>query len=225
MFYYNTSIYGHSSGLTVLPDMLLLRITYTEKTMKKLIIILTLLFTASAQADSHIVLKDWQLGLDKKQIKQVKKDNKICGKGKFSLKATKGKGCGITRPLLTGLMTMANEFVYMPKITYTDGKVSAIFWMFEHDGGSEIMPSFRWDHFVGAFKNKYGSALKCEEHTTETRIGASYNDVKCFMQVGDQILQIDKYGDSISYGTVLIAYASEVEEKYNNNQETANQDL
>ena len=45
------------------------------------------------------------------------------------------------------------------------------------------------------------------------------------MQVGDQILQIDKYGDSISYGTVLIAYASEVEEKYNNNQETANQDL
>jgi len=197
-----------------------------EKTMKKLIIILTVLFTASAQADSQIVLKDWQLGLDKKQIQQVMKDNKLCGKGKFSFVNTGRNKCGlIVKSLLTGQMTIANEYVDLPKVDYKDGKSSAIFWIFRHEGSHDLMPTFNWNKFKTAFLKKYGTDIVCEEHITTTRIGAEYQDETCTIEKGDQVLIIDKYGTSIDYGTILLANRDQVSKEADQEQKQANQDL
>ena len=194
--------------------------------MKKFIIILTVLFTASAQADSQIVLKDWQLGLDKKQIKQVKKDNKVCGKGKFSFRKTGRNKCNLAvKAMLAGQMTIANEYMPMPYVEYTDGKSSTIIWKFYHDGQNELMPRFRYDQFIGAFQNKYGSDIVCEQHITETRIGVEYRDETCTLTKGDQMLVIDKYGSNIDIGTVMITNIDQATKEAELKQKSANQDL
>ena len=215
--------------LTVLPDVLLLGITYMEKTMKKLITITAVVLglMSPAVAD-QIVLKDWQLGLDKKQIKQVKNENKLCGKGKFSFVNTGRKKCGILiKGLLTGQMTIANEYVSMPKVEYEDGKSSKIIWIFAHYTNREdtVMPRFNWPVFKSAFVKKYGSAIKCEEHITRTVIGAEYQDETCTITKGDQVLLIDKYGSNIDYGTVVLLNIDQVSKEVNQDQKLANQDL
>ena len=195
--------------------------------MKKLIIILTVVFTTvTAQAESHIVLKDWQLGLDKKQIKQVKKDNKVCGKGKFSFVNTGRNKCKLAmKAVLAGQMTIANEYMPMPYVEYTDGKSSTIFWKFYHEGQNELMPPFRYDQFIGAFQNKHGSDIVCEEHITGTRIGVEYQDETCTLTKGDQMLVIEKYGSNIDIGTVMITNIDQVNKEADLNQKSANQDL
>ena len=60
--------------LTVLPDMLLLGITYMEKTMKKLIIMTAILVGLMAPATAEIEIKGFKLEMDKKE-KLTEKSN------------------------------------------------------------------------------------------------------------------------------------------------------
>ena len=195
-----------------------------ENTMKKLIIILTVLFTTvNTQAD--IVIKDWQLGLDKKQIKQVKKANKLCGKGKFSFVNTGRKKCNLViKGLLTGQMTLANEYISMPHVDYTDGKATTLVWYFYHAGQHEAMPSFNYPQFVEAFKNKY-PAMTCEAHITQTRVGAEYQDETCTLEIGEQALIIEKYASNVDHGTVVLTDIKSLTTTVAQDQKQANQDL
>jgi len=188
--------------------------------MNKIIIITAMIMGMSTVAQADIVIKDWQLGMDKKQIKQVKKDNKICGKGKFSLKQTTGKSCNpVIKLALIDKMTLANQYVQFPKVDYVDGKAVMIY--FELD-------FVEWDHFKGAFLHKYPE-MTCVTESEELMgsMGVEFDssaygdfldplfDDTCTVTQGDQALTIKKYAYASIGGSVTIYSKSFIEESQN----------
>ena len=163
-----------------------------ENTMKKLIIIiLTVLFTASAQADSHIEIKGFKLDMTKKEAKA-------------NMKAVEIKSKWLNAKLIPHhYMTLAGIDVPTPKLWYdkenkADGKpVREIAWTFCYDNkdwcqmqGDQHSPT-TFALVVEALKTKY--PLECTTSTLQNGFGATFEDRTCYYQKGDIVLRTMRY--------------------------------
>ena len=190
-------------GLTILPDMLLFRITYMENKMKKLIIMTAILIGLSVPAVAEIEIKGFKLEMTKKEAKQT-------------LKAVKIKSKWLNAKLIPHhYMTLAGVNTPTPTIWYdkknkADGKpVVEIAWIFCYDAeefgcamqGSTINPT-AFAVITDALKSKY--AMTCDEHEVQNGFGAKFTDRTCIYENNGVILKTERYTDSLKESRISI---------------------
>ena len=186
--------------LTVLPDMLLFRITYMEYTMKKLIIMTAILVGLMAPATAEIEIKGFKLEMDKKEAKKTWKSHRI-------------KSKWLNAKLIPHYyMTLAGIDVSKPTIWYDDSKakqVEELAWFFCYDAedfgcamqGGTITP-VAFAVIVDALKNKYD--MTCDEHEVQNGFGAKFTDRTCVYENNGVILKTERYTDSLKESRISI---------------------
>ena len=187
--------------LTVLPDMLLFRITYMEKTMKKLIIMTAILIGLSVPAVAEIEIKGFKLDMTKKEAKANWKEVRIKSKWMNA------------KLIPHHYMTLAGIPVPKPIIWYDKKSkakpVTEMAWFFCYDDGDACQMQGDKGHsattfstIVEALKTKY--PLECTTSTLQNGFGAKYEDRLCMYESNGVTLKTERYEDDLTGGRISI---------------------
>lgn len=183
------------------------------------VIFINILFVFAAHtAQAEIVIKGFQLGLDKKEIKLAKKNAKICAKSDIGQASRnmltgqnfefKGKCNIVMKGYFAKQMTLGGSVTFLPHVDFRDGVADRIGWTFYHEGvwENDSMKTYEnnWDVMAEAFKKKFPS-MTCEYTDTQNRMGATFQNETCWLHKGEQTLMLEKYNGNITKGVIVIA--------------------
>ena len=198
--------------------------------MKKIfLVLLFVLISFSNVAKSQTVeLKDFQLGMTKKEFKKNWKKHRV---------KVRQSVASLLIPHYT--VTLAGVNVDKPVIWWLDKKVDTIQFRFYYNIGdvqpipcSEIavcdkliQPAANFVRVVEAIKQKY-PGFKCTETELMNKMGATWTNRKCIYHHGDGVsISTIRYRNNDEWGTITILPTAEYEQGQKENIEEFNSDL
>ena len=198
--------------------------------MKKIfLVLLFFLISFSNVAKSQTVeLKDFQLGMTKKEFKKNWKKHRV---------KVRQSVASLLIPHYT--VTLAGVNVDKPVIWWLDKKVDTIQFRFYYNIGdvqpipcSEIaacdkliQPAANFVRVVEAIKQKY-PGFKCTETELMNKMGATWTNRKCIYHHGDGVsISTIRYRNNDEWGTITILPTAEYEQGQNEDKKEFDSDL
>ena len=198
--------------------------------MKKIfLVLLFFLISFSNVAKSQTVeLKDFQLGMTKKEFKKNWKKHRV---------KVRQSVASLLIPHYT--ITLAGVNVDKPVIWWLDKKVDTIQFRFYYNIGDVqpipcgeiaacdklIQPAANFVRVVEAIKKKY-PGFKCTETELMNKMGATWTNRKCIYHHGDGVsISTIRYRNNDEWGTITILPTAEYEQGQKENIEEFNSDL
>ena len=197
--------------------------------MKKIlsIIIISLLLSSVAMAN-QVELKDFKLGMSKKEFKKTWKSKRV--KARQSL----------TNLIIPHyVITLAGVQVDKPVIWWLDKKTDTVQFRFFYNLDSVkpipcssiegcnnlVQPASNFVRVVEAIKQKY-PGFKCTETDLMNKLGAEWKNRRCIYHHGDGVsISTVRYRNNEEWGTITILPTAEYEQGQNEDKKEFDSDL